>query len=166
VSAPFLGKYRGVVTDNRDPLSIGRVRATVPDVLGEDESGWAMPCAPFGGGGAGFFALPPTGSGVWVEFEHGDPQYPVWSGCWWGSATDMPPALLSAPADHVMVVTAGGVSVTLSDAPGTAGIALETASGARIRLTAAGIEIDNGKGAKITLQGPTVSLNDGALDVT
>jgi uncharacterized protein involved in type VI secretion and phage assembly len=162
----FHGKYRGVVSDNRDPLTLGRIRATVPDVLGDDESGWALPCAPFGGASAGFFALPPTGAGVWIEFEHGDPDYPVWSGCWWGSATEMPPLLLPSPPDQVMIVTSGGNTVTLSDLPGTGGITLETAAGAKLSITALGIEIDNGKGASVKLTGPTVSLNGGALEVT
>jgi uncharacterized protein involved in type VI secretion and phage assembly len=162
----FHGKYRGVVSDNRDPLTLGRIRATVPDVLGDDESGWALPCAPFGGASAGFFALPPTGAGVWIEFEHGDPDYPVWSGCWWGSATEMPPLLLPSPPDQVMIVTSGGNTVTLSDLPGTGGITLETADGAKLSITALGIEIDNGKGASVKLTGPTVSLNGGALEVT
>ena len=84
--ASFFGKYRGVVTDNKDPLMIGRVRARVPDVMGDGESGWAMPCAPFGGAAAGLLRLPTVGAGVWIEFEHGDPDYPIWAGCWWGAA--------------------------------------------------------------------------------
>ena len=82
----FYGKYRGVVTDNMDPLMTGRIRARVADVLGDGESGWAMPAAPFGGNGMGFFALPDVGAGVWIEFEHGDPDFPIWTGVWWGSA--------------------------------------------------------------------------------
>jgi len=161
----FYGKYRGIVTDNRDPLMTARIRARVPDVLGDDESGWAMPCAPFGGSSTGFFALPAKDSGVWVEFEHGDPDYPVWSGCWWGSAAEMPPTLLVSPPDQVMVVTNGGTSITLSDVPGIGGITLETADGAKISMTALGVEITNGQGASIKLTGPAVSVNDGALDV-
>jgi uncharacterized protein involved in type VI secretion and phage assembly len=161
----FPGKYRGVVSDNADPLRIGRLRATVPDVFGDEESGWAMPCAPFGGQSVGFFALPPSGAGVWIEFEHGDPDYPVWSGCWWGSASEMPPALLASPPDQVMIVTGGGQTLTLSDLPGIGGITLESSTGAKISMTSVGIEIDNGQGAKITLQGPMVSINNGGLDV-
>jgi uncharacterized protein involved in type VI secretion and phage assembly len=165
MSTPFWGKYRGVVSDNADPLRIGRVRAKVPDVYGDDESGWAMPAAPFGGAGSGFFAVPPSGAGVWLEFEHGDPDYPVWSGCWWGSAADMPPTLLLSPTDQVMVVTPGGNTLTLSDVPGLGGVLLETADGAKISMTSVGIEIDNGQGASIKLTGPMVSVNSGALDV-
>src|SRR6185436_4797932 len=80
MSTQFFGKFRGVVTDNKDPKQIGRVRARVPDVMGDKESGWALPCFPFGGSGMGFIALPSVGAGVWIEFEHGDPDYPIWAG--------------------------------------------------------------------------------------
>lgn len=161
----FHGKYRGRVTDVQDPLMTGRIRASVPDVFGSRDSGWAMPCAPFGGDGMGLFALPKVGAGVWIEFEHGDPEYPIWSGTWWGSAAEMPPALLAPPYSKVMLVTEGGQTLTLDDTPGVGGITLETSGGQKIVVSATGIEIDNGMGAKITLTGPQVSVNDGALDV-
>ena len=162
----FYGKYRGVVTDNQDPLMLGRVRAKVPDVMGEQESGWAMPCAPFGGSGTGFFALPPVGAGVWVEFEQGDPDYPIWSGCWWGAASEMPSVLLAPPYKKVMIKTEGGHSIVLDDTPGVGGITLETSSGQKIVINSTGIEIDNGQGGSLKLSGPQVSINNGALEVT
>ena len=110
--AAFYGKFRGIVTDIQDPLMMGRIKASVPDVLGEQESGWAMPCAPFGGSGMGFFSLPSVGAGVWIEFEYGDPDYPIWSGCWWGSAAEMPPVLLAPPYKKLMIITEGGNSIT------------------------------------------------------
>lgn len=97
MSAQLWGKYRGVVTDISDPLMTMRIKAKVPDVYGDDESGWALPCAPFGGRQAGFFALPSVDAGVWIEFEHGDPDFPVWSGSWWGSVAEVPPGLLAPP---------------------------------------------------------------------
>ncbi len=163
----FYGKYRGVVSDNLDPLMIGRVRARVPDVMGGRESGWALPCAPFGGDQVGFFAVPMVGAGVWIEFEHGDPDYPIWAGCWWGNLAEMPTTLLAPPppSKKVMLRTEAGHSITLDDTPGVGGITLETASGQKLSLTATGIEIDDGMGAKITMQGPQVSVNNGALEV-
>ena len=161
----FYGKYRGVVQDNQDPLMQGRIQATVPDVLGAGASGWAMPAAPFGGNQMGFFALPDVGAGVWIEFEHGDPDYPVWSGAWWGSAAEVPPLLLAPPYQKVMVRTHGGNTITLDDTPGVGGITLETSTGQKITMSALGIEIDNGMGASIKLTGPQVSVNNGALDV-
>ncbi|MBZ4415594.1 phage baseplate assembly protein V [Myxococcus sp. RHSTA-1-4] len=162
----FLGKYRGVVTDIQDPLMLGRVRARVPDVMGDQESGWAMPCAPYGGSGVGFFALPKVGAGVWIEFEHGDPDYPIWVGCWWGSPAEVPPALLAPPYKKVMLRTEAGHSIVLDDTPGVGGITLETADGAKIVLNATGIEIDNGKGALLKMAGPQVTVNNGALEIT
>jgi uncharacterized protein involved in type VI secretion and phage assembly len=167
MSTRFFGKYRGVVSDNLDPLMIGRVRAKVPDVTGDLESGWALPSAPAGGSATGFFAVPTVGAGVWFEFEHGDPDFPIWSGCWWGSAAEMPPKLLVPPpaSKKTMIVTEGGHSVLLDDTPGIGGITLETSTGAKIVINALGIEIDNGMGGSIKLTGPQVSINQGALEV-
>ncbi len=167
-SCTFYGKYRGIVTSNKDPLMMGRIRARVPDALGDLESGWAMPCAPFGGSGMGLFALPDEGAGIWMEFEHGDLDYPVWSGCWWGSMADMPSKMIVPPlmaSKKVMIKTSGGNSVLIDDTPGLGGITLETSSGQKIVLNALGITIEYATGRSIKL-GPTgVSINDGALEV-
>jgi uncharacterized protein involved in type VI secretion and phage assembly len=165
MTTPFFGKYRGVVSDVQDPLNMARIRARVPDVLGDDESGWAMPCLPFAGSGMGFFALPGVGAGVWIEFEHGDPDRPIWAGCWIGSVAELPPPLLAPPYKKVLVRTEGGHSITLDDTPGVGGIVLETSGGQKLALTTLGIEIDDGQGGKIKLTGPQVSVNDGALEV-
>src|SRR3954471_17907270 len=79
------GKYRGTVSDNQDPRSQGRVKVKVPEVLVDQESGWALPCAPYAGDKTGAYAVPPVGAGVWVEFEAGDVSRPIWTGGWWGS---------------------------------------------------------------------------------
>ena len=162
----FWGKYRGVVSDINDPLMQMRIKATVPDVYGDGASGWAMPCAPFGGDKVGFFALPTVGAGVWIEFEHGDPDYPIWTGCWWGSPAEIPPKWLVPPYKKVMLVTPAGHSITVDDTPGVGGITLETAEGAKVTMSATGLEITNGMGGTIKLTGPQVSVNNGALDVT
>lgn len=142
-----------------------RIRANVPDVLGDDESGWAMPCLPFAGSGMGFFALPKQGAGVWIEFEHGNPDYPIWSGCWVGSLVELPPLLLVPPYKKLMIKTEGGNTVTLDDTPGIGGITLETSGGQKIVINALGIEINNGMGGVIKMTGPQVSVNEGALQV-
>jgi uncharacterized protein involved in type VI secretion and phage assembly len=82
--ARFYGKYRGVVTDVNDPENMGRLRAKIPEVLGDVESPWALPCAPYSGDNIGVYAVPRAGSGVWIEFEAGDVGRPIWTGCWWG----------------------------------------------------------------------------------
>ena len=166
MSRNFYGKFRGIVTDVQDPMMLGRIKARVPEVLGDDESGWALPCLPFGGSGMGMFILPDVGSGVWIEFEHGDPDFPIWSGSWFGSQSDMPSQLNSPPYQKTMIFTKGGNSITLDDSPGAGGITLETSGGQKIKMTSQGIEIDNGNGAVVKLSGNQVSVNNGALEVT
>jgi uncharacterized protein involved in type VI secretion and phage assembly len=165
----FFGKFRGVCTDNQDPLQIGRIRARVPDVTGEDETGWAMPCFPATGQGMGVFALPKVGAGVWIEFEHGNPDYPICSGGWYGNLSELPPALLIPPMlqdGKILLKTSGGTSLMLDDTPGTGGIILETSTGQKITMGVTGIEIDNGQGAKITMgPGPLINVNNGALEI-
>jgi hypothetical protein len=84
IRSRFYGKYRGIVLDNDDPKNLGRLTARVPAVLLDKPSPWALPCAPYAGDGLGLYAVPPVGSGVWIEFEAGDASRPIWTGCWWG----------------------------------------------------------------------------------
>lgn len=165
MSNQFFGKYRGSVTDIKDPLMMGRVRAKVPDVLGDLESGWAMPCLPFAGSGMGFFALPKVGAGVWMEFEHGDPDYPIWAGCWIGSMSEAPSDLLAPPYKKVILKTEGGHQIILDDTPGIGGITLQTSGGQKIVMNATSVEITNGQNGTIKMTGPQVSINSGALEV-
>ena len=159
---PFYGKYRGVVTDNRDPMQLGRVRARVEDVYGDNKSGWATPCVPYAGKGVGLFLVPPVDALVWIEFEHGDPDYPVWAGCFW--ATGETPALPAVPEKKVLKTDVG--TVTLDDTPGAGGVTIETKAGMKISISVSGIEINDGQGGVIKLAGPQVSVNNGALEVT
>lgn len=164
----YFGKYRGMVINNIDPLQMGRIMAQVPDVSSVIPTTWATPCVPITGVQSGMFVMPAIGSGVWIEYEQGDPDYPIWSGGFWGSAADVPAlALAGNPASPSIVLqTLGQVSVVLSDLPGpTGGIMLKTLTGAMILVNDIGITISNGKGAMISLVGPTVTINNGALTI-
>jgi hypothetical protein len=163
----YLGKYRGVVVNNIDPMQMGRVMVSVPDI-GPIPSSWAMPCLPASGINTGIFTVPQMGAGVWVEFEHGDPDYPIWVGGYWGSAAETPAMAKTVPpgVNGVTIQTTLGNSIVISDVPGpTGGIRLQTTTGAMISVTDVGIVISNGKGATISLVGPTVDINAGALTV-
>ena len=94
----YYGKYRGTVTENIDPLQMGRIMAQVADISGETPATWALPCVPAAGIEAGIFVVPPIGSQVWIEFEQGDPDYPIWTGGFWGSADDVPSSAMAPPA--------------------------------------------------------------------
>ena len=155
----YWGKYRGKVENNVDPQNLGRIQVSVPAVLGEGRLSWAMPCVPFAGPGVGFFAIPPNGANVWVEFECGDPDYPIWSGCFWGTG-EVP---VSPAVAEMKVLKTNVGTLTLNETEGS--LTIEISSNKKIVMNNTGIEITTGQG-KIKLTGNQVSVNDGALEVT
>jgi uncharacterized protein involved in type VI secretion and phage assembly len=154
------GKYRGLVTDNQDPEQLGRIRAKVPEVLGEVEAGWALPCVPYAGDGLGFFTIPPEGAGVFIEFEAGDISRPIWSGCWWG-ANQVPG---NAKSEVKILKTQSGHTITLDDTGGSAKVEITESGGGKIVLDQTRIEISK-DGKSVVLSSGSVSINDGALEV-
>ena len=164
----FFGKYRGTVINNVDPMQMGRIQAMVPDVAGVVPSTWAMPCLPMAGINTGVFTVPMIGSGVWIEFERGNPDYPIWVGGYWGSAAEVPVMAHTVPpgVTGITIQTPLKNGIVISDVPGpTGGILIQTTTGAMISVSDVGIVISNGKGAVINMTGPSVDVNLGALTV-
>lgn len=157
-AARHYGKYRGTVTDNQDPRKQGRIKVQVPEILGEVDSGWALPCAPYAGEQTGLYTVPPVGAGVWVEFEAGDVSRPIWVGCWWGSdklPTDESGA--SATPDVKIARSEEGLLLALHDDSKT--IALSDASGDNILK----IEVQQGvvtikAKTKVVVEAPQIEL--------
>ncbi|MBL8237756.1 MAG: hypothetical protein JNM66_10075 [Bryobacterales bacterium] len=167
----YFGKYRGTVINNIDPEQRGRILAMVPDVLGMVPSSWCEACVPLAGPTGppmGTYFVPPIGAGVWIEFEQGDPNHPVFTGCRFGLAAEVPTlAFAGLPiSPSIVLQTAGQNTIAISDLPGpTGGIMLKSATGATLIVNDTGIYIQNGKGAMLTMVGPTVTVNNGALVV-
>ena len=163
----LFGKYRGTVLNNLDPLQLGHIQATVPDVSGLAPTSWAMPCVPVAGKQMGTFVLPQIGSGVWIEFEQGNPEHPIWTGCFWGVGEIPAHALAGNPlSPSIVFQSALQNAVVISDLPGPAGgITLKSAGGATLVVNDTGIHIQNGAGASLTMVGPAVTINNGALVV-
>lgn len=157
----FFGKYRGTVSDNNDPSNLGRVKARVPAVLQNEETGWALPCSPYAGNGVGFFFVPPVGANIWVEFEGGDLDHPIWTGCFWGSGQ-----VPASPANpQTKTIKTDTATIAINDTSGSSGVTIETTSGLKIKMDSSGIELSNGS-SKVKLTSASVSVNDGALEVT
>jgi uncharacterized protein involved in type VI secretion and phage assembly len=170
MSKSYVGKYRAKVISNIDPKQTGRLLVQVQDVTGPVlPASWAMPSFSLAGLQTGAWMLPPSNAGVWVEFEQGDANHPIWTGCWFGSAAEVPATALAAPpgVPNIVLQTTLQNSLTISDVPGpTGGIVIRSTTGALISVNDLGITISNGKGASITLVGPSVTVNGGALVVT
>src|SRR3954468_8182453 len=116
----FFGKYRGSVIENLDPIELGRLQVSVPLVLGSVTTAWAMPCVPYAGEGVGWYVLPPVDASVWVEFEGGDPDYPVWTGCFWTEG--QVPATPAVPTTRILKTSSG--SLSFNDLDGEGGFTL------------------------------------------
>jgi hypothetical protein len=167
----YYGKYRATVVNNADPMQEGRIQVMVPAVSNVALSSWATPCVPIGGLQAGVFVLPQPYSAVWVEFEQGDPDRPIWVGGFWGSAAEIPAMGLAGapPMPNMVLQTAGQNNITIFGPPG-AGIVLSAGpvgvpSSPALTINQAGILLTNGV-ASIALAGAVVDINKGALTVT
>lgn len=170
-SKKFWGKYQGTVVQNADPEFRGRIMCMVPAVLGLTPSSWCEACAPLAGPTGppmGVYLVPPIGTGVWVEFEGGDPQKPIWSGCRF-APSNVPPLALANPVDpNICIQSLLQNMIMVSDMPPsplTGGIILKSTLGAMIVVNDSGIYISNGKGAMITLIGTAIDFNVGALTI-
>ncbi|MEM9332929.1 MAG: phage baseplate assembly protein V [Pseudomonadota bacterium] len=156
----YFGKYRGIVESNEDPLARGRLQVRVPNVMGS-QLVWANPCVPYAGNGVGFFALPPEQTGVWIEFEGGDTNFPIWVGCFWAENqvenSEAKPgiktlrtdgAVLKFDDDNGVVTIETGDGTTLTIGGGE--IKLEAndvsaqANGKKMALNASGFDVNNG----------------------
>jgi cytoskeletal protein CcmA (bactofilin family) len=146
----YYGKYRGLVVNNIDPLQIGRIMVQCADVLGEIPSSWALPCVPAAGIQAGMFIVPPIGSQVWIEFEQGNPDKPIWSGCYWETAEEpLMPELAPEAPELVNVLKSKFCTLVLDDTPETGGITLSVIDPAvavpvTLTMTSAGLAITVG----------------------
>jgi Type VI secretion system/phage-baseplate injector OB domain len=165
----FYGKYRGKVANNVDPFFQGRVQITCPAVLGLGRFAWAMPSSPYAGPGVGFFAPPPIGANVWVEFEGGDPDYPILGGCFWGMGEAPLPAA-SAPLALVKVLQTETITLSLADVPGAGGLRLEvnppsTPLPIRMSFDVNGVTIEHGPGS-ITIRQAGIEIKQAATAIS
>lgn len=194
----FYGKYRGFVVDNADPENLGRLKLKVPSVLGTDVvTGWALPCSPYAGSAnQGMLFIPEVDSGVWVEFEEGDLEFPVWVGGFWSKPddeTELPKPNdtegveedeVQSPVTRKIIKTLKGHSIQFEDKDDEEMITIVQNSddGKRnvLTLNADGItvlqQIDDGnsnkiemteKGIKLTdFTGNVFDMNDSAVTLT
>ena len=158
VGSSYFGKYRGIVTDVKDKKNLCRIRATVPAVLGDQPCGWALPVAPFAGDGHGMVMLPKVGSGVWIEFEAGRLDNPIWSGAWWASGQRPDPQ----GAGVRVIVSEKGHKLILDDEADE--VRLVHGSGPEIKMTGSEIVLTCGA-CEIKITNENISLNNGLIKV-
>lgn len=174
VESRFYGKYRAFVVDNADPEKLGRLKLKIPGVLGSEVvSGWAWPCAPYGGAAnQGFYFIPEVDSAVWVEFESGSLDSPIWVGTFWakpGGNSELPKpngvdgteeSDVQSPPTRKIIKTLKGHTIQLEDADDGDLVMLYEATNKNLIVM-------NADGIKITesTNKTTITLNDSGLKV-
>jgi uncharacterized protein involved in type VI secretion and phage assembly len=158
----FFGKYRGIVTDNNDPFKRGRVRARVPEVTLGESTGWAEPALPYAGNNEGSYLIPKVDSGVWIEFEAGRLERPLWSGCWWSdnqppkseSGGEAKPSLkiLRSEKGMLLALDDDAETLTISDGNGNNLLVIKVQQG-QIRMAAQ---------TKVIVEAPQIELVEGS----
>jgi hypothetical protein len=142
----YYGKYSGEVTNNEDDQNLGRITVKVPPVFGPDLEVRARPCLPFG-----HFFVPAIGTKVWIEFEAGNPDYPLWVGVWYPEDTTPVEAAVSPP-DNRVIQTPSGHTIEFMDEDGEEKITIKHMSNAFISIDKNGsILISNPNGSHIYL---------------
>jgi uncharacterized protein involved in type VI secretion and phage assembly len=183
VERRFYGKYRGFVVDNADPETLGRLKVKVPSVLGNNiVTGWALPCTPYGGDmNQGFLFIPEVGAGVWVEFEEGDLEFPIWVGTFWskpGGDSELPKSnddasdgakegTVQDPPTRKIIKTKAGHTIQFEDASGNEMIRIVEAINKHvITMDKNGIIIKDGTNSHvITMDKDGINIEEGAKEI-
>ena len=147
------GKYRGIVTDNKDPQKRGRLKVSVPSVLAEQDTDWALPCMPYGGTHQhGMFMVPEVEAQVWVEFEEGDINRPIWVGTFWQQESDVPEDAAKEEPTTRLFRTSSGHILQFDDADGEERFRLHHPKDADMEIDPNGtISLTDASGAMLTM---------------
>jgi hypothetical protein len=183
-SRGFYGKFRATVADNLDPLGLGRLRLKFETGPDYEISGWALPAFPYAGNSVGMVLIPPNGAWVWAEFEDGNPDHPIWTGCFWPTdGKSVPPGPKPIPLNpQVKKIVTDSASIELTEAAGTSRIVIKVA-GFELTIDPAGLQLKNNTNCEVSItpaqislsadlasvrikKTGTVSINDTALEVT
>jgi hypothetical protein len=195
----YFGKYRGTVEDNQDPLKLGRLKLRIPSLLIDDPDSpekdegvtdWAWPCVPSGGAGEqGFFFIPEPQSHVWVEFEEGNIDHPIWVGTFWANpggtpqtpteAQDMSGTKNDNEPKRRVLKTSSGHFLEFCDIDGKESITLQHQGGAVIDMDEKGsitivnkngsylyLNADAGEASLVDEKGNNISMTSNGVTVT
>ena len=156
----LVGLAVGVVTDNKDPDHLARVRVRLPWHTGSDTSFWARTAMPMAGDDRGFYFLPEVGAEVLVGAEDGDPSHLYVLGTLW-NGQQKPPVAGDDGNNTRMVKSRSKHTVRFNDDPNTPEIEVRLSDGRRILLDQHTIVIDDAHQNVITFRS-----DSGAIEIS
>jgi uncharacterized protein involved in type VI secretion and phage assembly len=164
----FYGLAVGIVTNNRDPEGLGRVKVRFPWLSDQDESYWARIATPMAGKNRGLYFLPEVDDEVLVGFERGAMEFPFVLGALW-NGRDTPPEnnsdgknnrrIITSRAGHTIRLddSAGAEKIEIVDRSGKNSIVLDSAQNMLTISADADIVITSANG-RLTLSGKGVEI--------
>jgi uncharacterized protein involved in type VI secretion and phage assembly len=175
-SARIYGVVIGIVTDNRDPEGLGRVKVRFPWLANDAESAWARIATLMAGDKRGSFFLPEVEDEVLVAFEHGDLHYPYILGALWNGRDKPPETNADGQNNRRLFKSRSGITLLFDDTAGREKIEIADRDGQhrmvidmankKISITAQGdIDLSAPQGT-ITVSAQTLNLrSSGATEV-
>lgn len=123
----YYGTYRAFVYANTDPDNMNRLQLIIPHLNATAPStNWAWPMGMWGGKDYGVQMLPKVGDMVWVSFENGDPNFPLWKHAGYGK--EELPSEFSTP-QHYGFKTPNGSILVINDNEGEEEILVKLKTG-------------------------------------
>jgi uncharacterized protein involved in type VI secretion and phage assembly len=141
----FFGVMIGVVTNNKDPENLGRIKVKFPWLSEQEESAWARVLSPMAGSQRGLYFLPEVDDEVLVAFEHGQAEFPYILGALWNGKDKPPTSNDDGKNNQRMIKSRSGHVIILDDKEGAEQIII------RDRTTKNEVVIDSEKN--------TISIN-------
>jgi len=132
----FTNIYRSKVLDNNDPEKLGRIRCEIyPILIGKataqnltdvegidtEQLPWAVPAMSLSSGagdGCGSFAVPDVGAFVFVFFEEGDINQPVYFAEAQTKTHGLPASRITSYPNRKVIETSSGIKIIIDNATG------------------------------------------------
>jgi uncharacterized protein involved in type VI secretion and phage assembly len=162
------GVVVGIVTNNRDPEGMGRIKVRLPALSDTDESNWARIAAPMAGMDRGVYFLPEIDDEVLVAFEHGNPSFPFILGALW-NGQDSPPAKNEDGKNDVRVIKSrSGHLIRLTDKDGQETIEIIDMSGKSSLVFDTAkklVKIESSQDIRLSATNGTIKLDANAIEI-
>lgn len=128
------GVVTGIVTDNKDPEELGRLKVKFPWFSDDNETDWVRMTTFMAGGMCGSFFLPDVGDEVLVAFEHGNINRPYIIGALW-NGVDKPPETNSDGKNNIRKIKSrSGHELIFNDEENKENLEIHTKAGHKIFL--------------------------------
>jgi uncharacterized protein involved in type VI secretion and phage assembly len=147
-----------VVTQNRDPDGLGRVKLKFAWESEPRESDWARCAVPMAGKDRGTYFLPEVGDEVLVAFEREDMRFPYVLGALWNGQDKPPDNNNDGKNDRRVIKSRKGHTLTFDDGD-QASVELRLQDGKHLKIDDQGLLLEDGTGNTVSIQSSSGAIS-------